>query len=124
VEPDAAACVLHSLLFSALSTITTAPTVMAGLNCGTPSLLAWPVLQAGLDAAVAVSDPAAEQAVTDLAGHGVSSGPSGAAALAGVRAALTGVGSDRRRTELGIDVDSAVVLLSTEGRDSTGHPPT
>ncbi|MEO7261813.1 MAG: pyridoxal-phosphate dependent enzyme, partial [Jatrophihabitantaceae bacterium] len=46
VEPDAAACVLRSLLLGALSTITTVPTVMAGLNCGTPSLLAWPVLQA------------------------------------------------------------------------------
>jgi diaminopropionate ammonia-lyase len=119
VEPVTAACVLRSLLTGAATTITTAPTVMVGLNCGTPSQLAWPVLQAGLDAAVAIADDAAEQAVTDLAAHGVSSGPCGAATLAGARAALTGAGADRRRAELDIGADSVVVLLSTEGRDST-----
>ncbi len=122
VEPDTAACVLHSLLNGAFGTIATSATVMAGLNCGTPSQLAWPVLQAGLDAAVAVGDAAAERAVTDLGAHGVSSGPSGAATLAGARAALTGEGADLRRAQLGIDVASVVVLLSTEGRDSTSHP--
>lgn len=122
VEPETAACVLHSLLSGAFSSIATSATVMAGLNCGTPSQLAWPVLQAGLDAAVAVSDAAAEQAVTDLGVYGVSSGPSGAATLAGARAALTGAGADRRRTELGIGADSVAVLLSTEGRDSTRSP--
>jgi diaminopropionate ammonia-lyase len=122
VEPETAACVLHSLLSGAFSSIATSATVMAGLNCGTPSQLAWPVLQAGLDAAVAVTDAAAEQAVTDLGAHGVSSGPSGASTLAGARAALTGAGADRRRAELGIGADSVVVLLSTEGRDSTRSP--
>jgi diaminopropionate ammonia-lyase len=89
---------------------------MAGLNCGTPSSAAWPLLLAGCDAAVAVTDEAAARAVADLARHGVSSGPSGAATLAGVRAALTGPGSETRRRELGIDHTSTVVLLSTEGR--------
>lgn len=124
VEPATAACVLRSLLNGACGAIATSATVMAGLNCGTPSQLAWPVLRAGLDAAVAVSDAAAEQAVIDLGSHGLSSGPSGAATLAGARAALTGAGADRRRTELGIGGDSVVVLLSTEGRESTRDPAT
>ena len=34
---------------------------MSGLNCGTPSRLAWPYLRDGLDAAVAVAN--AEAAV-------------------------------------------------------------
>ncbi len=122
VEPDTAACVLHSLLSGAFSSIATSTTVMVGLNCGTPSQLAWPVLQAGLDAAVAVSDGEAEQAVADLGAHGLSSGPSGAATLAGARAALTGEGAGLRRGELGIGADSVVVLLSTEGRESTRDP--
>jgi diaminopropionate ammonia-lyase len=122
VEPETAACVLHSLLSGAFSSIATSATVMAGLNCGTPSQLAWPVLQAGLDAAVAVTDAAAEQAVTDLGAYGVSSGPSGASTLAGARAALTGAGADRRRADLGLGADSVAVLLSTEGRDSTRSP--
>jgi diaminopropionate ammonia-lyase len=120
VEPVTAACVLASLRSGALTSIETGVTNMAGLNCGTPSGAAWPVLLAGCDAAVAVTDEAAALAVTDLARDGVSSGPSGAATLAGVRAALTGPGSEIRRRELGIDITSTVVLLNTEGRQ---QPP-
>jgi diaminopropionate ammonia-lyase len=112
VEPDTAACVLASLSAGRDTTLATAATVMAGLNCGTVSRSAWPVLQAGCDAAVAVSDADALRAVADLGQLGVSSGPSGAAALAGARAALTEPG---RRANLGLDADAVVVLLSTEG---------
>jgi diaminopropionate ammonia-lyase len=112
VEPDTAACVLASLAAARPTTVATAATVMAGLNCGTISSSAWPVLSAGCDAAVAVSDDEALRAVDDLGRLGVSSGPSGAAALAGVRAALTEPG---RRAALSLDDDAVVVLLSTEG---------
>jgi diaminopropionate ammonia-lyase len=116
VEPDAAACVLASLVAGRPLSISAGVTNMAGLNCGTPSSLAWPFLRDGLDAAVAVRDDAADRAVADLGDLGVSSGPSGAAALAGARAALTGPGSGTRRAGLGIGAGSVVVLLSTEGR--------
>jgi len=112
VEPDTAACVLASLSAGRATTVATAATVMAGLNCGTVSRSAWPVLRAGLDAAVAVSDHDALRAVADLGQLGISSGPSGAATLAGARAALTEPG---RRAALGLDADAVVVLLSTEG---------
>jgi diaminopropionate ammonia-lyase len=85
---------------------------MAGLNCGTISSSAWPVLRAGCDAAVTVSDQDALRAVADLDRLGVSSGPSGAATLAGARAALT---EPERRAALDLDDDAVVVLLSTEG---------
>jgi diaminopropionate ammonia-lyase len=114
-EPDTAACVLASLTAGELRSVATAATIMAGLNCGTPSSLCWPYLRKGLDAAIAVGDDDAARAVTDLAALGVSSGPSGAAALAGARAALTGPGSEVRRAELGAGRDSIVVVLSTEG---------
>ena len=39
---------------------------MAGLNCGTVSRTAWPVLRDGCDAAVAVDDDEARRAVADL----------------------------------------------------------
>jgi len=115
VEPDTAACVMASLVAGVLMTIPTGSTIMAGLNCGTPSSAAWPVLQAGCDAAVAVSDVDAKAAVDDLARLGISSGPSGASTLAGVRAALTGPGAESRRESLRVDGSSVVVLLSTEG---------
>jgi len=116
VEPDSAACVLASLRAGEPVTVATGDTVMAGLNCGTPSSAAWPYLLGGLDAATTVTDAAAGRAVADLAALGVSSGPSGAAALAGARAALTGAGAGTRREALGVGAGSVVVLLSTEGR--------
>ena len=48
VEPDTAACVLASLSADRPTTVATGATVMAGLNCGTVSSSAWPVLRDGL----------------------------------------------------------------------------
>ena len=105
VEPDSAACVLASLKAGELTTIPTGDTVMAGLNCGTPSATSWPFLLNGLDAAVAISETDCTNAMKDLHALNVHSGPCGAAPLAGLRAL---------RSELG-DIDTAV-LISTEGR--------
>ena len=116
IEPDTAACVLASLIAGEPITVPTGSTVMAGLNCGTVSSSAWPVLREGCDAAVAVSDEEARRAVNDLGSLGLSSGPSGAATLAGVRAALT---DPDRRAELDLSPDAVVVLLSTEGNVTT-----
>ncbi|MFN8080698.1 MAG: diaminopropionate ammonia-lyase [Kineosporiaceae bacterium] len=114
VEPDTAACTVASLRAGRPVTVPTGATVMAGLNCGTLSSLAWPVIAAGLDAAVAVADADTLRAVDDLGALGVSSGPSGAAVLAGVRAALAGQ-HPGRRAALGLPEQAVVVLLSTEG---------
>ena len=116
VEPDTAACVVASLQADELASVETAATTMAGLNCGTPSSLAWPVLRRGLDGAIAVTDAAATAAVADLAALGVDAGPSGAAALAGARALLHGPQAAARRAHLALPQDATVVLLSTEGR--------
>ncbi|HKA67835.1 MAG TPA: pyridoxal-phosphate dependent enzyme [Actinomycetes bacterium] len=112
VEPDTAACVLASLIAGRPTTVPTAATVMAGLNCGTMSSSAWPVLSAGCDAAAAVTDDGALRAVADLDRLGISSGPCGAATLAGARAVLT---DQARRAACDLDEDAVVVLLSTEG---------
>jgi diaminopropionate ammonia-lyase len=105
VEPASASCVTTNLLAGELLTVPTGKTAMAGLNCGTPSTLAWPVLRSGLDYSVTVEDEAALQATADLGAAGISSGPSGAATLAGLRAA---------RDRLDLNPDSTVILISTE----------
>ncbi|SER65006.1 pyridoxal-phosphate dependent enzyme [Lentzea albida] len=105
VEPDSAACVLASLEAGELTTVPTGDTIMAGLNCGTPSTTSWPFLLHGLDAAVAISDDECTNAMNDLHALNVHSGPCGAAPLAGLRAL---------RSDLG-DIGTAV-LISTEGR--------
>lgn len=123
VEPTAAGCVAASLRAADLVSVDTRPTPMAGLNCGTPSTLAWPLILNGLDAAITVTDAADLHAAHDLAAAGVAAGPCGAAPLAGLRAALTGPGSDARRRHLRVDADSTVVLLITEGVQSNPLPP-
>ncbi|MGY4767686.1 pyridoxal-phosphate dependent enzyme [Kribbella sp. CWNU-51] len=105
VEPASASCVTTSLLAGVLVTVPTGKTAMAGLNCGTPSTLALPILRSGLDYSVTVEDDAALQATADLGAAGISSGPSGAATLAGLRAA---------RDRLDLDPDSTIILISTE----------
>jgi diaminopropionate ammonia-lyase len=115
VEPDTAACVLTSLTEGRPATVPTAATVMAGLNCGTISGSAWPVLREGCDAAVAVTDAQALRASADLRDLGISSGPCGAATLAGAREVLT---DPARRADLDLPADAVVVLLSTEGLQS------
>jgi diaminopropionate ammonia-lyase len=124
VEPDTAACALASLQARRRVPVPTGDTVMAGLNCGTVSSLAWPSLAAGLDAAVAVTDEMARRAMHDLAAVGIWSGPSGAASLAGTRAALTGPGSRQRRANVAVGRAATVVLLSTEAGHGpmAGHP--
>ena len=120
VEPTTAACLLASLHADRPVTVPTEATVMAGLNCGTVSSSAWPVLRAGLDAAVAVTDEAALRAVDHLTALGVPSGPCGAATLAGLRAALT---DPARRAALQLPADAVLVLLSTEGNAPSAAPP-
>lgn len=95
--------------------VETGHTSMAGLNCGTPSTIAWPYLQQGIDAAVSVTEDQAALAVHDLAHGGVDSGPCGAATVAALRAALLARDGELHRDQLGLRPDSTVVLLSTEG---------
>ena len=113
VEPEAAPCVLAALHAGRPLSVPTTTTIMTGLTCGTMSAAAWPVLSAGLDAAVTITDSTARAGIRDLATQGVDAGPCGAASLAAARAALT---DPERRQVLGVDDSSTVVLLSTEGR--------
>lgn len=113
VEPVTAACIAASLEAGEPTSVDTSfPTIMTGLNCGTPSLIAWPSIAAGLDAAIGVTDDEARGAVVDLAGLGLRVGPCGGAALAGARALL---GDPDNRVALCVDRTSVVVLVSTEG---------
>ncbi|MHA7189566.1 diaminopropionate ammonia-lyase [Arthrobacter sp. MDT2-16] len=113
VEPATAACVTASLAAGHLVSVdTSAPTFMAGLNCGTVSSTAWPAIRASLDAAVGVTDTETGYALEYLHERGILVGPCGAAALAGLEAART---SPDGSAVLGLGPEAVVVLLSTEG---------
>jgi diaminopropionate ammonia-lyase len=123
VEPTDADCLLESI---------TSPggeiragrggqrSIMAGLNCGIPSLAAWPVLRAGIDLFLAVDDGHAEEAMRRLrSGLGgdprVVAGESGAAGLAGLLALCREPALRQAREALGLGPGSCVLLVNTEG---------
>jgi len=113
VEPDRAACLLASARAGRLVSVPgELDTVMAGLACGEPSLLAWQELERAAAAFMAIPDDAAVQAMRLLADHAVVSGESGAAGLAGL---LLAADDGAARAALRLDADSRVLLFSTEG---------
>ena len=121
VEPLSADCVLQSLLRGQPTEVSGPHTsIMAGLNCGNVSPLAWPYLQGGLSAAVAVPDDLTREAMRLLAADGMVSGESGAAGVAGLLALLTGPDAALRRERLGIAEDSVLLAVSTEGATDPG----
>jgi diaminopropionate ammonia-lyase len=113
VEPDRAACLLAS---AELGERTTVPgdldTLMAGLACGEPSLLAWQELDRGTAAFMAIPDDAAVATMRRLAQAGVVAGESGVAGLAGC---LLAAADPAARETLGLGRDSRVLVFSTEG---------
>jgi diaminopropionate ammonia-lyase len=117
VEPVGAACALRSVEQGqpVMLSVGADASIMAGLNCGTPSSAAWPSLLHGIDAYVAVEDDQARTAMRLLAGQGIASGESGAAGLAGLLELLEGKSAPRARELLPLGPTSRVLLLSTEG---------
>jgi diaminopropionate ammonia-lyase len=103
VEPESAACLNESLTNGV-------PTVVPGMNCGTVSSIAWPLLVKGIDASMTLSEAEAHDAVRSLRLVGVNAGPCGAAALAALR-----IVARNDRDAVGLGADSVVVLFCTEG---------
>jgi diaminopropionate ammonia-lyase len=105
--------------------------IMAGLNCGTPSLVAWPLIRDAVELFLAVDDDYAREAMQRLAsGAGgdpkLVSGESGAAGLAG----LLALQREESYARLKLDAEADVLLISTEGatdpasyQQIVGHPP-
>ncbi|MCC7539940.1 MAG: diaminopropionate ammonia-lyase [Deltaproteobacteria bacterium] len=123
VEPTDADCLLESAA-SPDGSIRIAKgrqdSIMAGLNCGTPSLLAWPIVRAWFDAFLAVDDAYAEQAMRRLAAGtdgdpAIVSGESGAAGLAGLLALCREPALRDAARRCGLGPSARILLISTEG---------
>lgn len=116
VEPLDADCALESMRAGEIVTVPGPHrSIMVGLNCGTPSPIAWPVLSRGIDLFVAIEDERARQAMRLLAQEGIVSGESGASGLGGLLDVLTGPSAEQTRRSLEIDESSTVLVVSTEG---------
>lgn len=81
------------------------------------SSIAWPLLSRGVDASLTISDYEAHTACEYLGSLGISAGPCGAAGLAALRRLRT-----PDKLALGLDRNSVVVLLCTEGKRGYSTP--
>jgi diaminopropionate ammonia-lyase len=123
VEPDSAAGLLESIASPGGAPRAAGGrqgSIMAGLNCGMPSLAAWPVLRRGVDLFLSVEDRHAEEAVRRLwrpAGGDprIEAGESGAAGLAGLLALVDEPDLGPARERLGLGTRTVVLLINTEG---------
>lgn len=110
VEPDVAACLWKSLKAGHPTAINTVHTIVAGLDCGTVSSTAWPILSEGFRASLTVSDFEARSASVYLESQGLSVGPCGASTAAALIRLSAG-----DKVRLGINSNSVIVLPCTEG---------
>jgi diaminopropionate ammonia-lyase len=116
VESAGAACALASVETGRMVTIPGPhPSVMAGLNCGTLSSIAWPVLRDRFDAFIAIDDERTFEAMRRLFQDGLVSGESGAAGAGGLLELFNGDHGMAARQHLHINASSRILLLSTEG---------
>jgi diaminopropionate ammonia-lyase len=120
-EPDEAACVFESIAAGELRESSgSLQTIMGGLNCAKISTVAWPLLQAGVNACIRVSDDAAIDAVRKLA-HAfpgdprILAGESGACGIAALSWLFVHPESEPLRASLRLNRESRVLAIITEG---------
>ncbi len=122
MEPDRADCLYRSAVADdGERRIVTGDmdTIMAGLACGEPCTVTWPLINAYADGFVSCADEVAAQGMRLLGRPEgddpvVVSGESGAVG-AGVLVGLMSGDYENERRALGLDEHSRVLLISTEG---------
>ncbi|HKT91076.1 MAG TPA: diaminopropionate ammonia-lyase [Paraburkholderia sp.] len=123
VEPRQADCLYQSAVAGRAANATgSVDSVMAGLACGETSPLAWTILEQCVDNFMLIDDEDAVEAMRNLAAGAagdvpIVSGESGAAGLAGLAKLMRD--PDLARAA-GLDADSRVLLISTEGATAPG----
>jgi len=118
VEPEKADCLYRSAKAGKPMVVHGAlDTIMAGLACGEVSLLAWKILQPGVDAFMTVTDDAAAEMMRLLAKspYGDSAIVAGESAVAGLVGLAIAAENPEVRARLKLGSDSAALLFGTEG---------
>jgi diaminopropionate ammonia-lyase len=115
VEPETAACALASIKAGEIVSVPDPHrSIMVGLNCDSPSHVAWPDLSAGIDTFLAIPDTNIPTAMKELADAGIIAGETGAAGVAGLMAIVDSA-DPTVRERLGLMGSASVLVLSTEG---------
>lgn len=113
VEPENAACLLESARAGRIVSIDgDLDTIIAGLACGEPSILAWQLLSQGADAFMTITDDEARATMRDLAALRIVGGESGVAGLAGV---IKAAADPVMRAALQLESSARILCFGTEG---------
>ena len=118
VEPDKAPCILVSAEAGRPTTVKgDLNTIMAGLAFGEVSLLAWSILERGVDGFLSVSDESAAETMKLLADAPFRDIPvvAGESAVAGLTGLLLAARDDDARRQVRLDENSIILLIGTEG---------
>ena len=117
VEPGQPRCVQASIAAGHPVSVATGHTIMAGLNCGTVSSLAWPSIHRGLDAAATVTD---DQVTLGRPGPRRRTASLSAAVRRGPARRSADTRSDRS-----VSSGTTLVLIATEGEaaNPVASPP-
>ena len=121
VEPDVADCIYQSAKSGEIRSVDgIATTMMAGLNCGTPCKVIWPILRDYAEFCISGPDAFAVNGMRTYAAglHGdpvIVSGESGASTLGAAQVLLEEPDYQEVRKAMGIDQHSILLFISTEG---------
>ena len=121
VEPHSANCLFESIKAgNSVSVDTDKTTIMAGLNCGSVSTLAWPILHNGLIGSISIADRLSEKAMEMLANPiagdpVVISGASGASGLGGLIGLCQTNQYSTFKERILLNKQSTVLIINTEG---------
>jgi len=113
LEPIDAACALASARAGEPVTVDgEATSIMAGLNCPTPSPDAWPQVAAAFDGFCAIGDAHVRWGMRRLADEGLDRGGCAGGVVGGLRALME---DPARRAALDLPADATALLVLTEG---------
>jgi diaminopropionate ammonia-lyase len=121
VEPAESDAIMESFRKNKLTTTKKSQdTIMAGLNCGTPSLLAWDILKDGIDAFLSIPDAYSIKAMQYFyypfkRDKQIFAGEAGAAGLGGLIATTCNHDLSELKDAIGLDNTSRVLVFNTEG---------
>ncbi|WP_122314271.1 diaminopropionate ammonia-lyase [Pseudomonas cichorii] len=123
VEPKQADCLYQSALAGKAARASgSVDSLMAGLACGETSPLAWQFLQPGIDFFMTVHDDEAVSAMRRLAAGSQHDIPleAGESAVAGLAGLMRIAAASAMAAEVGINAQSRILLISTEGATAPG----
>ena len=121
LEPLSADCFLQSIKNGERIKINgNLDSIMAGLNCGTPSMIAWPIIKENFDLFLAIPDNYALEAMRILYypqenDQKIISGETGASGLAGLIALIKANELHELREKLNLNEETVILLINTEG---------